>query len=36
MHHVSENHSCTSERPPADDMSFLEWAMNDEQKAKYI
>jgi two-component system NtrC family sensor kinase len=34
MYHVSENHSCSSEKPPADDMSFLEWAMNDEQKGK--
>jgi PAS domain S-box-containing protein len=34
MYHVSENHSCISEKPPADDMSFVEWAMNDEQKGK--
>ncbi|MCJ7483933.1 MAG: cache domain-containing protein, partial [Thermodesulfovibrionales bacterium] len=36
VYHVSENHSCISEKPPADDMSFLEWAMKDDQKGKIL
>ncbi len=36
MYHVSENHSCISEKPLADDMSFLEWAMKDDQKGKIL
>ena len=36
VYHVSENHSCISEKPLADDMSFLEWAVKDDQKGKIL
>jgi PAS domain S-box-containing protein len=36
IYHVSENHSCISEKPLADDMSFLEWAVKDDQKGKIL
>ncbi len=32
MYHVTENHSCISEKPHPADISFLEWAMKDDQK----